>query len=158
MRHVYDFVVEPRGKSLQKLVSALGDRCAYVMVVIRDDLGLCDTANSVLSRIGPDVVERIRSSTWPGTTLIGSEATIIRFRPSAVALEGVLSAAEGLYDWQQPVLPEDLCFLRNDGSALFASISHEGDAFLDVDDEEYEALVRDVPELPSIVRRRQEGA
>ncbi len=156
MRRVFDVISEPRGDLLRRLIRAVAERSSSVMVVLRDDLGVSETASSLLARLEPHVIERRRSSSWPGTTLLDEDATTIRFRPVAPVLDQILSAADGLYEWQQPSLPEDLAFLRDDGTAILASISHERDAFLELDDEEYQALTRDIPELGELTRLQQQ--
>ena len=152
MRRLYDVINEPRGNLLRRLLRAVAEHSSSAILVLRDDLGVSDTAISLLSALEPHVIERRRSASWPGTTLLNEEATTIRFRPIAPVLDQLLSVAEGLYEWQQPALPEDLAFLREDGTALLASISHERDAFLDLDDDEYRALIRVIPELPDLTR------
>jgi hypothetical protein len=155
MRRVFNFINEPRGDVLRRLMGAVAALSTSSILVIRDELGLSDTAMSLLSALEPHLVERQRSSSWPGTSLLDEKATVIRFLHSAV-LDQLLSAAEGLYEWQQPSLPEDLAFLRDDGTALLASISHEQDAFLEVSDDEYQALVQQVPELSQLTALQEE--
>jgi hypothetical protein len=50
-----------------------------------------------------------------------------------------------LFGWRQPELPEDLALLREDGTAVLASICHEHDAYLQLTDEEYERVVEAIP-------------
>ncbi|PIE57119.1 MAG: hypothetical protein CSA34_00450, partial [Desulfobulbus propionicus] len=54
---------------------------------------------------------------------------------------------EGLYEWQQPKQLEDLCFLRQDGTTLLATISHENDDYLELTLEGYREFVRLMPSL-----------
>jgi len=69
-------------------------------------------------------------------------------------LAEIIAASDGLYGWQQPVLPEDLALLRHDGTAVLGSVAHEHDAYLEMTDNEYERLVEQVPEITRIVRWR----
>jgi hypothetical protein len=60
---------------------------------------------------------------------------------------GLRRIVPGLFDWQCPRLPEDLCFLRPDGFPWLASIAHEQDAYLVLNDEELTKLTSRVPTL-----------
>jgi hypothetical protein len=57
------------------------------------------------------------------------------------------NATDSLYLWQQPFLLEDICFIRDDGNPIFVTISHEKDAYLELDEHEYKDII---PILPSL--------
>jgi len=78
---------------------------------------------------------------------MGNTAMIYTLLPNATAWSVIAASAQGLYDWQHPRLPEDLCFLRRDGSPWLGTVAHERDAFLDVDDSELVELLAAVPQL-----------
>jgi hypothetical protein len=154
---VFDFLDEPSGDVLRRLLRAAASFATSAMLVLRDDLGLSDAGQALLDRLQPHHVETRRGSVWPGTVLLGSEATLLRFALTEPVLEQLLGAAEGLYGWQQPALPEDLALVRADGTVCLASVSHEQDAFLELTDEEYSSLAKSVPELTTLVRPRGDG-
>jgi len=151
-RRLFDVIEEPRSEVLRRLLCALVRYSSSAMVVVRDDLGLDDSGRTLLSQLQPHVLERRRSSSWPGTTLLGEEATVLRFGLSESVLDELIAASDGLYGWQQPALPEDLALLRDDGTAILGSTAHEHDAYLEISDEEYESLASAVPEIAQIVR------
>jgi hypothetical protein len=155
-RRVYDFIEEPRGEALGKLLRALSRHASSATVVVRDDPELSDVGRAVLSRLALHLVERNRASSWPGTTLLDEEATVFCFALSAEVLDELSCAAEGLYGWQQPTLPEDVALLRADGTAILGSVAHEHDAFLELSDEELESLVANVPGLVEMIRPHPE--
>lgn len=155
MRLVFDVLQEPRGEVLHVLFRALAPRSSSILMVLRDDLGLSQTGQGLLSRLQPHLLERTQGSEWPGTKLLDDEATILRFASSDGVLNELMIASEGLYGWCQPDLPEDLAFIREDGTAILTSICHEHDAYLAISDDEYQSLVVSVPNLVDILHRRQ---
>jgi hypothetical protein len=150
--HVFDFLDEPRGHVLRRLIRSAAAFSDTAMVVLRDDLGLSDQGQALLGRLQPYLRETKRGSEWPGTVLFGSEATLLRFTLTEPVLQELVNATEGLYGWRQPDLPEDLALIRADGTASLASISHENDAFLELSDTEYQSLAKAVPGLAALVR------
>lgn len=155
-RRIFDVVEEPRGEVLSRLMRALRQFSSSAMMVLRDDLDLDESAQALLARLEAHLIERKRSSSWPGTTLLREEATVLRFALSETVLEELIAAADGLYEWKQPRLPEDLALLRHDGTAILGSICHEGDAYLELTEEEYGNLTGLVPEIANIVRPHPE--
>lgn len=151
-RRVFDIVEEPRGNILQRLMHALGQQASGVLLVLRDGLDLAESGQALLEALSPHLLERKRGSSWPGTTLLTEEATLLRFELGESVLHALIGASEGLYGWQQPRLPEDLAFLRADGTAMLASIAHERDAYLEITDEELDGLTQMVPELATMTR------
>jgi len=55
--------------------------------------------------------------------------------------------AQRFSEWVAPGLPEDLCFLRQDGSWLLASVTHEGDVFIEVSNDERHELALMYPDF-----------
>jgi hypothetical protein len=58
----------------------------------------------------------------------------------------------GLFDWENPDLPDDPHFLRADGSVWLGSIIHERDAWLELTGEEFVALGQQAPSVVRILR------
>lgn len=146
-RLLYTFEHEPRGKEYRSLIRLVGPLSAEAILVIRDDLGLDVHGQEVLQDLKGSLVAEARSSSWPGTTLIGHEALVLRFRADEGAVSVLARSAEGLYDWEQPGRPEDLCFVRSDGTAILTTIAHERDARIEIDPGEYATLVAACPWL-----------
>jgi len=155
MRRVIDLVAEPRGTLYFQLLHALALQSSTLLMVVRDGLGLNSTGEALLANLQPYFQEKKRGLSWPGTTLIGEEATIYRFTLSREVVDVLVAFTDGLFQWQQPMLPEDLAFLRDDGTAILASICHEEDAYLDVTEEEYQRLSA-IPAMKEILRLRNE--
>ena len=126
-------------------------------MVVRDDLGLSEAGQALLARLEFQLLERKRGSSWPGTTLIGHEATILRFALGEGVLDELAAAAGGLFRWQQPTLPEDLAFIRSDGTAILSSICHEHDAYLELSDDEYHSLIGALPDVAGLLHSHSES-
>ena len=151
-RRILDFIQEPRGDVLRRLLLAAGDRAARVVLVIRDDADLNEGGRNLLASMEADLLQRDRGASWPGTTLLKEKATILNFVATEAVVKTLATSGVGLYAWQQPELPEDPGFVRSDGSPILATIAHENDAYLEVDDEELAHLIERVPELAHITR------
>lgn len=156
MRRVFNLIQEPSGELLRRFFGALARHSSSVMMVLRDDLGLGETGQALLLRLEPYLLKRERRSSWPGTTLFGEEATVLRFALCTQVLDELVAASSGLFGWQQPELPEDLALVRSDGTVVLASISHEHDAYLELSDEEYQSLAATLPEFKQIVHPHEE--
>jgi hypothetical protein len=152
-RLVYSFVREPRGAEYRALIRAIATLSAEVMLVVQDNLGLEVQGGQVLQDLQGSLIGETRSSSWPGTTLIGHEASVFRFRVDENVVAVLTRVAEGLYDWRQPTRPEDPCFLRSDGTAILSTIAHERDAVLEIDGPEYELAVAACSWLPRALAR-----
>ena len=102
--------------------------CDRFLLVVVD--ALSDYGVSVLKKLEPWLISRQKRSEWPGTQLLGSEKRdVYTFRLEEDACQILRESASTLADWQAPHLPEDLCFLRTDGSPWFTLIAHERDCF-----------------------------
>src|SRR4051794_17935145 len=99
----------------------------------------------VLDPLEPFPIAREERFEWPGTHVLGHTASVCRHRLNGDVVEVLLDAADALYDWQQPGLPEALCVLRDDGTPWLASIAHEEDAWFELTEPEHEHLLCAVP-------------
>jgi len=152
IRRVFDIIEEPRGEMLRRLMRAAARHATVAMLVLRDELGVNEVGQALLRRLQPHLRDQGRRSSWPGTNLQPSgEAIVLRFALRRIVLDQLSNAVDGLYEWRQPMLPEDLTFLRIDGTTVLGSISHERDAFLEITDNEYASITRSVPEITRII-------
>ena len=100
----------------------------------------------------PFEIEIKRSSRWPGTELVGHKAMIYSFQSLPELSKILKEAANSLYSWVQPPLPEDLCFLRSDNTPLLITIAHEHCSSLDITDREKEELEKVTPDLFALLK------
>lgn len=143
------FRVEPTGELWRRILTFAVGRFPAILFVERDEAPVED--RSIIEALRPALVDERRSSRWPGTQLYGAEATVWRHRLDADVARRLVGAAEGLYRWLAPDLPEDLCILRADGTAWLGSIAHEETAWLSVTAAEWAAVSAAIPELASAV-------
>jgi hypothetical protein len=154
----YWFVEEPEGESYRALIG-LGLRLATrIVLVVRPNLGLGDSAKTVLDRLRQWLVSSETKAEWPGTKLYeGETARVDEYSLTWDSAEVLADDADRLYAWVQPTLPEDLSLLRSDGEAWLVTIAHEKEAFLSLTAEEYNLLQEQSPVLARLLVR-DEGA
>lgn len=141
------FAVEPSGRLYRSLLDCGLRFCAKVSLVVRADLGLTPEAERLLSELCKQDCHVRQGREWPGTILFDETAQVYEIRYGVDVANLLAVAADGIFDWQQPSRPEDLCLLRADGSAWLTSIVHEHDAFLTLRDEEVTVVKQKDPEL-----------
>jgi len=88
---------------------------------------------------------------WPGTVLQSGTA-IMYLTTGLENMDTILAAASNLFAWQDPDLPEDLFFLRDDDSALLTTTTHEDHAHLTLDDDELDQIKADLPWITQILQ------
>lgn len=130
-------VTEPRGESYRSLVDYALSRCGSFYFVLLEDQAYGDDAVMVRSNLRPHLLSSDSVTEWPGTRLLGKTgATLERYALNSESAAVLNGAADGLYDWMAPHLPDDLGFLRPDGTTLLASVAHEKDAWLELDEDD----------------------
>ena len=149
----YDLVNEPVDETYRGLLRAAVDGCASFLFVVRAGIPVAESVHALIDALDPELISASQESEWPGTELLGHTETVYRFTLTNEALEHLASATDRLYAWLQPDLPEDLCFLRSDGSPWLATISHERDGFLVLSQAEKAYLADLVPDLALTTQR-----
>ena len=146
-------IAEPLSGTLYRdvLDYAIG-RSATFLLVVRDSLGLSSRATELLERLRCFLANDYRGNRWPGTELLEGTARIVEYTYTPESRDVLKEAAGGFCDWLQPDLPEDLCLLRPSGDVWMATISHEGDAFFEMQTQELKAMVERVPGLADYLK------
>lgn len=146
---VFDILAEPRGAAYRALIRWCASRSSTALLVVRDGDALRATAANMLNRLAPALRNAETTQEWPGTVLLSPNdfAAVYRYNLNPPMLDVLTSAVDGLYEWTEPRQPEDLCFLREDGTAILTTIAHERDAYLSLTPDEARALRQAVPEL-----------
>lgn len=130
-RTSYALMEEPRGESYRALVDAALDYCDTLLLVAQKHLGLAPSAADLMRRLEPFLLAKSQESEWPGTTLLDStKATLFRYRFNRDSARMLNEAADRLFSWSQPELPEDLSLIRPDGAPFLITIAHERNAYL----------------------------
>lgn len=131
MKPVFDIVAEPKGQTYFDLLNFAASRCESFSLVWQDQFKFEQSAYEIKHALKPFLISNRRTDKWPGTTLIGHEAIVRRYRVADESVK-LLHVAGALYSWLEPKLPEDLAFYDSEDTVWLASTSHEGQAwFLD---------------------------
>ena len=146
-RRTLDIVGELRDDLYRGLIAAGSRRGLTALLVVRDGARLGPAGRELLTALGPALIAETVSNEWPGTRLLSGTATLRRFQLNAASAALLTDAAESLYDWVQPALPEDLCFLRPDGTPWIVTIAHERDAYFELSLAEQQELLTELPQL-----------
>ncbi len=153
-RSTYDLVGSLAGETYSKVLSyAL--TCCRIGLLVELDFDLSERGHSVLRSLEPHLIEKKREKRWPGTVLLNSEATVLRFNLTRESMRVVSRATDHLYGWRQPELPEDLCLLRGDGTEWLASIAHEDDGYFNLSDDEFRSLCTTIPQIRSMLSKAE---
>ena len=139
---------EPRGESYRQLIDAAIVDTARAYVILQGESIKSSGVARARELLQPERISERLVREWPGTTLLGSTpapATLSEYRCSARLGASLKQLANGLYSWIYPDLPEDLGFVRADGSTWLGSISHEKDSFMELDSGEFSNLCSRYP-------------
>lgn len=146
MSDLISIVEEPAAKTYLDLLGFAARTSSIFSLVWRDQLDFNVAAATLLEDLKPDLIAERRTDEWPGTRLLGHEATLRIFRLTAASFS-VLADAGRLYAWEAASRPEDLAFWTAAEEPWLGSIAHEKDAFLYADRVEIGALRRAAPTL-----------
>lgn len=152
---VYDIVSPVVGEDYRELLRAVAPAAKVFGLMDHAGTGLHETGPEVMRRLGEHLFDADEVRAWPGSLMYG-EGTLDRylFRLDDVSLEVLTSSADNLFDWVWPRLPEDLHFLRADGSTVLGMVAQEDDAWLELSGLEYEAVFGRLPAGTRLRRRR----
>lgn len=144
----YKIFGDPAGIEYETLVVFSARRTKCGLLVCRGTIALEPSGERVLAQLRPHLFSETDEANWPGTKLwFGQTAKVYRFAPTEPAIQILLGAASHLFAWEQPKLPEDLCFERAGGAPLLVSISHEKHAQLYLTDDEASDIRAILPNL-----------
>ena len=150
-RKVIEFRSEPKGRLYRMLLDQAAKTCPAFLLVRRPAEPLSPSGDDVQKRLSAFLISEKQSSGWPGTQLLGHEATVFKYEFRPDSLKILTRSASRLFQWRQPELPEDLCLLRQDGSPWLVSIAHESDAYLELSGDEERQLSAEMPELRALL-------
>ena len=150
-RETFSLRNEPLGPLYKRLIRIATLETSHAYLITQTD-PVSESVRNALAVLEKEEVRRRKVREWPGTVLSGSRsATLHEYSCTRNLANALTRLANGLYDWIEPNLPEDLGFLRSDGSAWLASIAHERDAFFELSRLELERLLNREPHLNSLV-------
>lgn len=147
MYRPYTLLEEPMGAEYAGLLRTLSRFCQHALFVVRPTLPLSSYGRKTLHELECDIVVQEERQEWPGTQLYGGSVIVYLVKITHSSLETLCGRANRLYAWQQPLLPEDLCLMRNKSEPMLVSISHERDAYLLLSEDERQAVLSALPSL-----------
>lgn len=149
--------LEPNGETYASLLRVASRWCYSALLVVRERLGLSDEGAALTKQLEPFLLERRDATSWPGTTLLDGSASVSTYRLEPMVVDLLSAATSGLFGWQQPELPEDLCLLRPEGDPWLVTIAHEGDGYVALEPTELDELRRDLPGFAALLREETDG-
>lgn len=138
---------EPKGRVYRSLVTAASGICAEAYMIVTPSLGQDEALVQCLRALEAHKVREERVSEWPGTSLGEGWATRLYYRTSDMLATILNRCSNSFGDWLQPSRPEDLGFLRQDGTLWLGSVAHNNDVFFDLSLAELTQLQQRIPEL-----------
>lgn len=147
-----DFDREPQGAEYSGLVEVLATFSHRAVLMTRHHSSP-GPADALLRRLGPWCIVTEERSQWPNTGLRPPNTQLVHeFHLSPEVIVALSTSVNRLY-WGSG-LPEDLAFLREDGSVVLFSTTHEEEAGLCLSDEERTLLEARCPWLATFVTWR----
>lgn len=124
------FSAEPKGKSYEELIDLAAKLCNEFILVRRHKDNLSGNAENLLKELNNFLVEEKEQQSWPGTK-IGGYAIVYYFKLNDVTKEILKKYSKCLYSWIEPLLLQDLCFLKEDRKSWIVNIAHEQFSYID---------------------------
>lgn len=150
-RVTFNLLTEPTDNLYRDLIDHATGDCEIALLVVRQSLSLDSNAKTILARLEAFLKQKERSPEWPGTRLLGRAARVFQYSLEPECATILKQAADALYGWRQPSLPEDLCLLRDDKSPWLVSIAHERDGFLRLSQDERRRLLNALPMFEALL-------
>lgn len=139
-RKTYDLVDEPRGDDYRALLLCARSQCDTAVLSVDTSREFDAAGEEVVDRLSPQLRSESRSG----------GIRLLRFELNQPCLD-VLGEAAGLFSWQQPSRPENLCLLRADGSPWIVSIAAESIGYVEFTPFEKLLLGRAAPGLAAVL-------
>jgi hypothetical protein len=149
-------VAEPREQMYREFVSVLASMAERFLLVQHSlpIAGITREEEEIFATLAPWCVLVEERADWPGTTHgpgARADQPIYEYATAPGAIEVLQQTVSGLYEWLTP-RPEDLAFLRTDGSVILYSVAHEQEAELSLTSSERDTLIRKWPGVAQCVR------
>lgn len=141
----YNVLREPRADVFRALVDAATGSCDRFLWVL-SGMALKKCARVLLVRLEPFLIGCEDVAEYPGTVLMSGTITTCTYRLDRESGSILRGAADGLYEWVEPDLPQDLCFLWGPEPWLINMASDE-EAVLHASEAEVAKLRAAIPGL-----------
>lgn len=135
-------LLDTKISSVRKIASALINYADIFSFVVRGGNDASKEAIDLLECLRPYLIESKEVSEWPGTKLFWERVTLYTYHLNNETAYLLYTSEDNLFKWLLPHLPEDLVFYKNN-KPLFVSITHEKEAYFELEDDE-ETFLRDL--------------
>lgn len=122
--------------SLRKILPALLNYADEFSFVMRDGVRMEETVWMIIEELEKYLVNTQRVSKWPGTILLWDSAVLSTYKFNDLTAGIIYKFEDNLYSWLHPRMPEDLIFYKSK-KAIFISITHEKEAYIDNEEQDY---------------------
>ena len=133
------------------VIQAAKKDCETALLVVRNSIAITPLGTDVLRSLVGWQRRCEERSDWPGTKLNGETARVYHFSFNEEVCRVLSEVADGLFDWVQPGLPEDPCFLSRNDEPWLVTIAHERDAYFELAPDEHDQLLKTVPQLADLM-------
>lgn len=140
-RRTYELIDEPVGREYRNLVEA---------ALAEGATGMLTVGSGDMSESGRQVVEALHPH-LAGAPLRGPGGSLLRFQMGEASSAVLLSAADRLFAWRRPALPDNLCFFRSDGGPWLVTIAAERLGYIELTQLERVRLAHHAPQLASVL-------
>lgn len=123
------FSTEPKGKSYEELIDFAASLCNEFMLVRRKKDNASENVKNLLKDLNEFIIEEKKQQSWHGTR-IGGYALVYYFKLNDITKEIIKKYSEGLYSWIEPLLLQDLCFLKENREPWIINTAHEKFSFI----------------------------
>jgi hypothetical protein len=139
-------IEEPTDEAYRQLIRSLLSNSTEFLLVVRGDMKLRPEGKGVLDQLAHLLLRREEGRTWPGGGIGGTKHTAILhyFRSDPAAFSVLGEAVRRLYEWKQPLRPEDLSFWTSKTQVLFGLVAHDKMAWLEGDMAAIERIRADI--------------
>lgn len=137
MIRIYD---DPRDDAYIALIDYAVEKCTKFVLVEVENISLSSNARKVISKLEPYLVNKIKSNEWPGTISGSDNNLVYTYKLNKESTKILKEAANSLFSWIQPTLPEDLSFITEDDKEWLVNTSHEKTANLKINEKEAKLL------------------
>ncbi|WP_438350482.1 leucine-rich repeat domain-containing protein [Paenibacillus sp. FA6] len=141
------FYTDPKGEAYERLIDYVIERTVK-FVLVEASFGDGKSYEEVMNKLKPFLLEQCSMEEMQAK--IGanySEGTYYIYRCCKEAGNVLKEAVNGLFDWCHPEMPEDLCFVDENGADYLYSIAHEQMCGIHLNEEEAKKLTDLIPGL-----------